>query len=593
MPSIKASEALKAYIEAADASGAAVLLLADQKIVYLNAEATALTGYTLEAVADQPIDTVIDCPPVGTRRLMRDFYRADGVYRHVECTVALLGSSLTMLTLVDRTAESKSTHELARLRHHLDLILDTLPLIFFSLDPQGNFLMSEGNGLKAVGVQPGQLVGYNAFEVYANEPNIVDLVRRILAGKVDRTYVTLQNRLFDAWMFPSYDDSGVIQSAVGIAIDVTDTESLTRALSSSEANYQRLIANISEAVYTVDRKGRVIMVNDYTGKLIGHPPESLKDKPALHFVAEEDRQRIIDVTGHVYRTGETARIEYRLKHRDDTLIDVESIIHRQDDGSLHVMTHSKLDIERAKQNQMEHEAVLRELALQESLNSMRRSLLGLISHEMRNPLSVVIASSELLERYHDRLTPEKRHTYMTRIRGQVDYLQEMLRDITFVLGGQRRTPEDVTPFNVRDVILRVINQIESAIGSEHDIHFESPEHEFPFTGVENYVRRIVFNLLAHAIKHSNIQSVVTLRLIDDADTYTIEVQDTSSGVPSDDLEILQRPWQPDKQPPITTSFGMGLVIMREYVRLLNGQFSAQNKPEGVLLKVTLPKTTQA
>ncbi|MCK4774813.1 MAG: hypothetical protein KAT30_08500, partial [Candidatus Krumholzibacteria bacterium] len=68
-------------------------------------------------------------------------------------------------------------------RRTLDNVLHNAPLVVFTIDNEGIFTLSEGRGLKALGLSPGEVVGQSAFEVYGEYPDILSNLRHALAGE--------------------------------------------------------------------------------------------------------------------------------------------------------------------------------------------------------------------------------------------------------------------------------------------------------------------------------------------------------------------------------------------------------------------------
>lgn len=58
-----------------------------------------------------------------------------------------------------------------------------MPFIVFALDAEGVFTASDGEGLAALGLEPGEVVGRSAFEVYRGEPEVLENLDRALSGE--------------------------------------------------------------------------------------------------------------------------------------------------------------------------------------------------------------------------------------------------------------------------------------------------------------------------------------------------------------------------------------------------------------------------
>src|SRR6185295_11187394 len=97
---------------------------------------------------------------------------------------------------------------------------------------------------------------------------------------------------------------------------------------------------------------------------------------------------------------------------------------------------------------------------------------SLVSHEFRTPLEVIMSSTDNLDRYHDRLAPEKRqqllHTIHKSVRRMADMMEEVL-----VLGRLETDRMTFKPaaLELRAFCQRVCDEIESATNKRCPIHF--------------------------------------------------------------------------------------------------------------------------
>src|SRR5438105_1269158 len=110
----------------------------------------------------------------------------------------------------------------ATAERRLQAVLDTAPLIFWVLDRDGRFLVSEGRGLRDVALERADVVGRSVFDVYADEPDILAGTRRALSGKSFVTTIEVTGRFYEVHYGPVYDAAGELDGAQGVALDITD-----------------------------------------------------------------------------------------------------------------------------------------------------------------------------------------------------------------------------------------------------------------------------------------------------------------------------------------------------------------------------------
>ena len=73
--------------------------------------------------------------------------------------------------------------QLTRMEERLRNVIGNAPVILFALDRSGMLTLSEGKGLDAFGLKPGQLGGQSIFDIYRDSPSLDSNARRALAGE--------------------------------------------------------------------------------------------------------------------------------------------------------------------------------------------------------------------------------------------------------------------------------------------------------------------------------------------------------------------------------------------------------------------------
>jgi diguanylate cyclase (GGDEF)-like protein len=104
---------------------------------------------------------------------------------------------------------------------YLSLVLDHAPVILFATDTQGVLTLSQGQGLAALGLAPGEVVGQSVFEAYADEPELIAQLRRALAGEAFAAIMQVGERTYQTSFQPLRGPSGALLGLAGISVDLT------------------------------------------------------------------------------------------------------------------------------------------------------------------------------------------------------------------------------------------------------------------------------------------------------------------------------------------------------------------------------------
>jgi rsbT co-antagonist protein RsbR len=104
----------------------------------------------------------------------------------------------------------------------LRLLIASVPIVIYALDLDGVFTLSDGKGLQALGLNPGQVVGQSAFTLYADFPDIIAQIRRALSGETFTVISHVGTITFETSYAPLRDSRGEMTGVLGIATDITD-----------------------------------------------------------------------------------------------------------------------------------------------------------------------------------------------------------------------------------------------------------------------------------------------------------------------------------------------------------------------------------
>lgn len=162
-------------------------------------------------------------------------------------------------------------------------ITSSIPMGMFVLDPEGVITLSEGKGLTALGLKPGQVVGESIFDVYKDFPQVLADCRRALQGETLATIVDVGNQVFETSYQPIYDANHQLTGVMGIANDVTERLRAEASLRDQQAYLRQIIDLIPGFVFAKDRNGRFTLVNKAVADAYGTTVEALTGRLESEF----------------------------------------------------------------------------------------------------------------------------------------------------------------------------------------------------------------------------------------------------------------------------------------------------------------------
>ena len=230
------------------------------------------------------------------------------------------------------------------------------------------------------------------------------------------------------------------------------------------------------------------------------------------------------------------------------------------------------------------------LAAEKELSQLKSSFVSMVSHEFRTPLEIILSSSNILDRYLERLPPDKRAAQLRAIRKSVHRMNDLIDDVLFLgkfdAGALCCQP---VPLDLAAFCRRAANEIESASARQGVIHFASLDSNTDATADEGLLQHILTNILSNAVKYSPLDRAVEFTLNRRGTDAEFVIKDHGCGIPAADQARLFTAFYRGSNVGQTSGSGLGLVIAKRCVDLHGGTIHCQSEQGiGTTFTVTLP-----
>src|SRR5206468_11955051 len=227
-----------------------------------------------------------------------------------------------------------------------------------------------------------------------------------------------------------------------------------------------------------------------------------------------------------------------------------------------------------------------------ALHKEKTQWLAMAAHDLRNPLSSILACCEAL--MGDSTSKDSEHTAMLQsIQSCGQFMLELLGDVqdlsVTATGGQ---PFLAEPTDVRSLIEEAI-AFSRPIADRKNTRIEARYGEsiLPVTLDRRKMTQVFLNLVGNAIKFCGNGSSVYVTVVDEPTNVLISVQDNGPGIPRDELGSIFMPFQRGRSSVAAQpGTGLGLAICKRIVERHDGQIWADNAIDGgAVFFLSLPR----
>jgi len=239
--------------------------------------------------------------------------------------------------------------------------------------------------------------------------------------------------------------------------------------------------------------------------------------------------------------------------------------------------------------------VLEQTLIQErELSDLKLRLFSMVSHEFRTPLSIILASSQLLgEILENRIEPQDLKN-LSRIQTSAKLMNHLLTDILTLTraeaGKLEYRPELV---DLEAFCLNLLDDVQVSESRHHTFHFCRQGDCTRVYLDEKLLYAVLNNLLLNAVKYSPSNSQIYLTLRCESDSICFEVQDEGIGILDGDVEKLFDPFFRGQNVERATGTGLGLPVVKKCLELCNGTITVKSQVgQGTTFIVTIPQLVQ-
>jgi two-component system sensor histidine kinase ResE len=230
--------------------------------------------------------------------------------------------------------------------------------------------------------------------------------------------------------------------------------------------------------------------------------------------------------------------------------------------------------------------VVTDVSEREQRQRAEREFVDNAAHELRTPLAAITSAIERLQA-GARDVPERRDRFLGHIQHESTRLNRLASSLLVLARAQSREEEPRREeIPLRELLEELVGGLELKEGVE--LVLDCPP-DLVARSNRDLLEHALLNLATNAARHTDGGRICISASVVSDGSMTIEVSDTGSGIPHDELSRLFDRFYRGPNEEGRAGFGLGLPITKEAVEALGGQVEIDSVPgEGTTARIVLP-----
>lgn len=404
---------------------------------------------------------------------------------------------------------------------------------------------------------------------------------------------------------------------------------IKESLKANDSIFEALFMESAIGIVMVDHDGMIVASNRYANALFGYDTDELIGQSIELLVPSNIEHKHKGYVSGYMSTPQVRPmgigLDLKGRRKNNSLFSVEvSLSHFEQNGQSFIISFindvtakKKSDLELILKNEeikklnenLEKEVLNRTNALVETLNDLeekKRALelslkkekelgelksrfVSMASHEFRTPLTSILSSASLIEKYPKAEEQDKRIRHLQRIKTSVGYLTDILEEFLSVGKLEEgKISTNFCRFNLTELVQECFADLTSLVKKGQQLSYNHEGNEEVYLD-KSLTRKIIFNLCSNAIKFSNEDDTITVSSLHNSHNLRICVKDEGIGIsPEDQKHLFDRFFRGANVTNIQGT-GLGLHIVARYTELMQGNVSIESElSKGTTICVTFP-----
>lgn len=347
--------------------------------------------------------------------------------------------------------------------------------------------------------------------------------------------------------------------------------------------------HIGEAVIATDLDGTIIYWNHEAEDLYGFDRQEALGRSIYDITVPAVSRSQAEEIMRRLQAGETWSGEFEVQRRSGERFpaQVTDVPVLDEEGRLWAIVGVSSDLTERRKEEQRLEERLEQLV---EANEAKDAFLGLLSHELRRPISYLLGHAEILNKYKDRLDQEVVTQSLLDMRDGARHLDRIISDLLILARPEMGDQIELEPVPLHHLVESLVEEhYKHYAGRRIEVH--APENASPALAHPTYVEHTLRNLLHNAEKYSPSSEPIQITVEEQEHdgSLKISVEDRGEGVAEEEREKIFEPFYRSTATKDVEGTGVGLAVCKRLVELQRGEIWAEPRADGgTAFRFTLP-----
>jgi PAS domain S-box-containing protein len=399
----------------------------------------------------------------------------------------------------------------------------------------------------------------------------------IEGGKVAYRAPGVPTRIYYYRLVPIKADYG-IENVMLFMDDITEREQLGQEVRQAERHLASIVECADDMVISLDIQGRILTWNRAAERLVGLTSDQVKGKLLSTLCSAEQNTSVQKMLRTVAAGSQVHNAEFDLvtASGDKVPVALSCSSMRNDEGHVVGIVGVGRDLteRRHLQTQLIHSAKMASLGV----------MAGGIAHELRNPLGIILAATQLIEEYIG--DPRMAEECITKIKTASQRASLVIESLLKFARPQTQDMEKIELDRLLDEALTLTkNQITlHKVNLVRDLSAHCPT----IWGNSALLQQVFTNLILNACNAMPQGGTLTIRTRPSNSSVEIHIEDTGRGIPAENLNKIFDPFFTTM--PVGKGTGLGLTISYSIIQQHGGTIEVASQiGRGTRFEITLPQ----